>query len=196
MSSTGKATRKPGKSGPAASRFLIQGLRSGASPKNHQQTKTLCQQAAHRLTRRGFGQADSSEPAPSPRPWIFAPGATPTRSPLRYHLHPCIRRRARLEQPLSGRIRMAGFQTSTHGRFCADHRGTNHTERCLCTVSQPEGIDERSRIVSNVCMEIDLGENRVHGKESTCAGIVVSGAIVWSVTRTSACAQSLAPDVP
>jgi hypothetical protein len=113
MSTAEKATRRPGKSARQLPRFSIQGLRSGASPKNHHQTKTLCRQAAHRLTRRGFGQADSSEPAPSPRPWIFASGATPTRRPLRYHVCPCIRLARRVEQPLSG--------VDSYGRFCNVH---------------------------------------------------------------------------
>jgi hypothetical protein len=36
------------------------------------------------LHERGFCTADSSEPAPSPRPWIFASGATPVR--MRHHV--------------------------------------------------------------------------------------------------------------
>ena len=46
-------------------------------------------QATARPTSRGFCTADSSEPAPLPRPWIFAPGATPARMASRY-LCPCI----------------------------------------------------------------------------------------------------------
>jgi hypothetical protein len=82
-----KATRKPGKSGPAASRSWIQGLRSGASPKNHLK-KANPRQAV--LARRGFGKADSSEPAPVASALDLRPGRDPDAKPLtlpRTHLH-------------------------------------------------------------------------------------------------------------
>ena len=40
-----------------------------------------------------------------------APGATPARRSLRYHVHPCIRLARGLEQPLSRAVHMAGFGT-------------------------------------------------------------------------------------
>ena len=82
--------RKPGKSGPASSRSMIHGLRSGRLHQKHPvQSKTLlsprADYRAHEQRSEGFAKPMSSEPAPSHRPWIGALGATPACRALPYH---------------------------------------------------------------------------------------------------------------
>lgn len=74
-----KATRKPGQKQPGGFAFLIQGLRSGASPKNHLEKSNPLQAV---LARRGFGKADSSEPAPVASALDLRSGRDPDAKPL------------------------------------------------------------------------------------------------------------------
>lgn len=78
MSLTPSPTGKPGKNRPAASAFLIQRpLLRSFTQESLEKQKPSAQQAASALTCRGLYTADSSEPAPSLRSWIFAPRRDP-----------------------------------------------------------------------------------------------------------------------
>jgi hypothetical protein len=87
VSTTGKAIRKPGKSGPAVFAFWDPG------PPLRDFTKNISVKAnppafvSPPLGSRteGFAKPMSSEPAPSHRPWISVPGATPACRALPYH---------------------------------------------------------------------------------------------------------------
>jgi hypothetical protein len=73
--STGESKKEAGQNRPGTVAFLPQGLRSGASPKNAHTTKPSSP-VVTRPANGGFCAADSSEPAPSHRPWVLAPSAT------------------------------------------------------------------------------------------------------------------------
>jgi hypothetical protein len=90
MNKTPNPKWRPGKNRPAASAFLIQGPPLGSfTQESLKKQNPLPDQPVHRLIYRGFSTANSSEPTPSHRPWIFVSSATPRRTVLRYHLaHP------------------------------------------------------------------------------------------------------------
>ena len=120
MKTKAKPIRRPG----AASAFFDPGAsalrlhqRMGLQNQNPLSDKPVTQP-----THRGFGKADSSEPAPSPRPWIFAPGATPARIALHYDAWSCIEvtRQGKTTTvpdqftwPVLTRPHMAGFDVTT-----------------------------------------------------------------------------------
>jgi hypothetical protein len=79
-----KAKWKPGQNRPAASHSSIGWPPLGCFTKDSVQSKTLHRADLIR-SRRGFQSTDSPEPAPSPRPPIFATGATPQRTIATYH---------------------------------------------------------------------------------------------------------------
>jgi hypothetical protein len=89
---TAKAIRKPSKSGPASSRSMIQDLRSETSPKKSaSKAKPSASSPPLGSRAEGFEKPISSEPAPSPRPWICVTGATPIPRPSLYHVRSAAR---------------------------------------------------------------------------------------------------------
>jgi hypothetical protein len=82
-----KNNKEAGQKRPGGFAPLDPGLGSGASPKNHLE-KANPRQAV--LARRGFGKADSSEPAPVASALDLRSGRDPDAKPLtlpRTHLH-------------------------------------------------------------------------------------------------------------
>jgi len=82
-----KAIRKPGKSGPAVFAFWDPGPPLRGFTKNIDAKAKPSASMSPSLDSRaeGFAKPMSSEPAPSHRPWIGTPGATPAGRALRYH---------------------------------------------------------------------------------------------------------------
>src|SRR5207302_8485821 len=82
-----KAIRKPGKSGPAVFAFWDPGppLRGFTKNIDAKAKPSASISPSLDLGAEGFAQPMSSEPAPSHRPWIATPGATPAGRALPYH---------------------------------------------------------------------------------------------------------------
>jgi hypothetical protein len=82
-----KAIRKPGKSGPAVFAFWDPGPPLRGFTKNIDAKAKPSASISPSLDScaEGFAKPMSSEPAPSHRPWIGTPGATPAGCALPYH---------------------------------------------------------------------------------------------------------------
>lgn len=149
MSATGDPMRKPGKSGPAASRFLIQDLRSGTSPKNHPgKTKPSASRSSSHSQRVRDSRFFGASPVASALD--LRTGRDPDANHLtvsrsaRWEVHRLLAFKSRrlalmaaggVKEPCPGGVHMAGFETSTYGRFCGDHRGSSSV-RFICRLAQ------------------------------------------------------------
>src|SRR5437660_9316066 len=82
-----KAIRKPGKAGPAVFAFCDPGppLRGFTKNIDAKAKPSASISPSLDLHAEGFAKPVSSEPAPSHRPWIGTPGATPAGRALPYH---------------------------------------------------------------------------------------------------------------
>ena len=78
-----RTIRRPGKSSPATSRFVIQGpLQRSTTKRMATETQNPSQSQPSRPTCKGSQSPIPSEPAPRLRPWMSPPGATPAGTAL------------------------------------------------------------------------------------------------------------------
>ena len=77
--STGKSKTDAGQNRPGIVAFLHPRPPLRSFTKECAQNKTLSGPVVARRNQRGLCTADSSEPAPSHRPWVLAPSATSAR---------------------------------------------------------------------------------------------------------------------
>ena len=144
-----RPTRRPGKSSPAASRFVIQGPPQRSSTKRMAiETENPSRSQPSQLTCKGSQSSIPSEPAPRLRPWMSPPGATPTATKITYHATtrsnpslPNYRGRVKLSRLNRPRVaefyprpQVAGFKVTTEAIYGSRlYCSCQCSERFICS---------------------------------------------------------------